>query len=84
MDINGNRLCSAGKDSICVDLDGKIYKCHGCIFSDDKDSHYINNIRYWLLIIILYLYVCLYIINNITIVKLNIITNSNGISYLHL
>lgn len=44
MDINGNRLCSAGKDSICVDLDGKIYKCHGCIFSDDKDSHYINNI----------------------------------------
>lgn len=39
------KSCSAGMHSICVNYDGNIYKCHGVIFSDDIDLHYINNIR---------------------------------------
>lgn len=43
--IYDNKSCDAGMQAICVDVDGKIYKCHGVIYNDIKDPHFINNIR---------------------------------------
>ena len=40
----GRAICSAGKDLTVVDLDGKVYKCHGCLYSDDKKDHLITSI----------------------------------------
>jgi len=31
-------LCSAGKKIACVNIDGSVYFCHGCIYSSKKDD----------------------------------------------
>lgn len=36
--------CTAGKHSFAIDIDGKIYACHGCLYSHDKNIHYITSI----------------------------------------
>jgi radical SAM protein with 4Fe4S-binding SPASM domain len=43
--FNRNRSkCTAGKHSFAIDIDGKIYACHGCLYSQDKKLHYITSI----------------------------------------
>lgn len=37
-------LCYAGKTFFCVDIDGKIYTCHGSIFAKDKTDHLLGSI----------------------------------------
>ncbi len=37
--FSSNKLfCSAGKKMLAVDIDGKMYYCHGCIYSDRADE----------------------------------------------
>ena len=40
----GRQLCTAGNGYICIDLDGKIYPCHGAVFLKNKEEHLIGNI----------------------------------------
>ncbi len=43
--FNRNRAkCTAGKHSFAIDIDGQIYTCHGCLYSDDKKLHKISDI----------------------------------------
>lgn len=42
--IPNKRLCSAGMDMAAVDVDNKIYSCHGCLYSDNKKQHYITSL----------------------------------------
>jgi radical SAM protein with 4Fe4S-binding SPASM domain len=42
--IKNRALCSAGKDQIAIDIDGKVYTCHACLY-DDKEKHYISDIE---------------------------------------
>lgn len=39
-----NVLCGAGKDMCAIDTDGKIYDCHGCFYSDNKEAHRFTDI----------------------------------------
>lgn len=39
-------LCSAGRDLISIDTDGIIYKCHGCIYDENKEEHIITNLQH--------------------------------------
>jgi radical SAM protein with 4Fe4S-binding SPASM domain len=41
----GRAICSAGKDLTVLDLDGKVYKCHGCLYSEDKSDHFVTSIE---------------------------------------
>jgi radical SAM protein with 4Fe4S-binding SPASM domain len=42
--LRGNMsLCSAGQDFICIDYNGDIYSCHGCLYSENKKEHYFTN-----------------------------------------
>ncbi len=44
--FNQNKaICSAGKDLVVIDVDGKVYKCHGCLYTDLKNDHYITSIE---------------------------------------
>lgn len=40
---NSRAICTAGKDLIAIDCDGKIYPCHGCLY-EDKAKHILGNI----------------------------------------
>jgi radical SAM protein with 4Fe4S-binding SPASM domain len=43
--LKGNMsLCNAGQDFICIDYDGSIYSCHGCLYTENKKEHYFTNI----------------------------------------
>jgi radical SAM protein with 4Fe4S-binding SPASM domain len=43
--FNYNRaLCSAGYSLISIDIDGKLYKCHGTLYSDYKSDHFIVDV----------------------------------------
>ena len=42
---NGKAICSAGKDLTVIDLNGKVYKCHGCLYTDQKDDHLVTTIE---------------------------------------
>jgi sulfatase maturation enzyme AslB (radical SAM superfamily) len=54
----GKALCSAGRDVIAMNVLGNIYVCHGCLYSEQKDDHYITSLededfieklnKYWL------------------------------------
>lgn len=37
-------ICSAGLHMICIDINGDIYKCHGCLYSPDKKDHFVCTI----------------------------------------
>lgn len=37
-------ICSAGKQSLTIDIDGKIYLCHGCLYSSSKEELYYSSI----------------------------------------
>ena len=41
---NNKALCSAGRDMVTVDWDGKVYKCHGCLYDSEKDEHLVTNL----------------------------------------
>jgi radical SAM protein with 4Fe4S-binding SPASM domain len=44
--FNENKaLCSAGRDLICINWDGKIFKCHGSIYEDGNLDHCIGDIE---------------------------------------
>lgn len=38
-------LCSAGRDLVAIDHDGKLYKCHGVLYGKEKDKHYITKLQ---------------------------------------
>lgn len=39
-------LCSAGRDMVSIDIDGKIYKCHGCLYlEEEKKDHYVTDLK---------------------------------------
>jgi len=40
---NSRAVCTAGKDLIAIDCDGKIYPCHGCLY-EDKKEHVLGDI----------------------------------------
>jgi uncharacterized protein len=40
---NSRAVCTAGKDLIAIDCDGKIYPCHGCLY-EDKETHVLGDI----------------------------------------
>lgn len=43
--FGGNKaLCSAGRDMVTVDWDGKTYKCHGCVYDEEKESHLVSSL----------------------------------------
>jgi len=43
--LSGNRhLCTAGSGYICIDIDGKVYPCHGAVFLKNKEEHVIGDI----------------------------------------
>lgn len=43
----GKALCSAGRDMVSIDIDGKVYKCHGCLYQDEeeKKDHYVTDLK---------------------------------------
>jgi Arylsulfatase regulator (Fe-S oxidoreductase) len=36
---HNRQFCTAGDNSLCIDCDGIVYLCHGCIFSPTKNQH---------------------------------------------
>ena len=38
-------ICASGQHLIAVDTDENIFTCHGCLYGDDKDKHFIGNIN---------------------------------------
>ena len=36
--------CTAGEDLFVIDTDGKIYTCHGCLYSACKEDHYVGRL----------------------------------------
>jgi radical SAM protein with 4Fe4S-binding SPASM domain len=38
------KLCGAAKSMTCVDADGELYFCHGCMYEDSKDQLSFGNI----------------------------------------
>jgi len=44
--FNPNKaLCCAGRDMVCVNWDGNIFKCHGSMYDDKKGEHLIIDIK---------------------------------------
>lgn len=41
----GKAICSAGKDLLVIDVDGKVYKCHGCLYEENKHEHLVTSIE---------------------------------------
>ncbi len=42
---NNRALCSAGHSLLSIDIDGKVYKCHGTLYSKSKDLHYVTDVE---------------------------------------
>jgi radical SAM protein with 4Fe4S-binding SPASM domain len=42
---NNKALCSAGRDMVTVDWDGKVYKCHGCLYDSKKEDHFVTDLN---------------------------------------
>ena len=42
---NNLAICSAGLHMACIDTTGEVYKCHGCLYSDNKNDHYIGTVN---------------------------------------
>lgn len=42
---NNKAICSAGKDMVTVDWDGLVYKCHGCVYEDEKTQHKVSTLE---------------------------------------
>ena len=40
---NTKRICTAGYKYQVINYDGNIYTCHGCVYTPNKDEHYICN-----------------------------------------
>lgn len=38
-------LCSAGKDMVCINWDGNIFKCHGSLYENECGDHFICNLN---------------------------------------
>jgi uncharacterized protein len=38
-------ICIAGKDMVAIDLDGTIYKCHGCLYDCNMKDHIIGHLK---------------------------------------
>jgi len=41
----GKALCTAGRDMICINWNGNIFKCHGSVYDDDKNKHLLCNLK---------------------------------------
>jgi len=37
-------LCSAGKDMVCINWDGNVFKCHGSLYENKSGEHYVTSI----------------------------------------
>ena len=35
-------LCCAGRDMVCINWDGNIFKCHGSVYEDKSGEHYVT------------------------------------------
>jgi radical SAM protein with 4Fe4S-binding SPASM domain len=38
-------LCSAGRDLVSIGIDGIVYKCHGCIYEENRDKHIVTTLQ---------------------------------------
>jgi radical SAM protein with 4Fe4S-binding SPASM domain len=42
--FNPNRaLCSAGRDMVCINWDGNVFKCHGSLYENKSGEHYVTS-----------------------------------------
>lgn len=41
----GKALCCAGRDMVCINWDGNIFKCHGSVYEDGSGEHYITKLE---------------------------------------
>ncbi len=41
----GKAICSAGKDLVVLNVDGNVYKCHGCLYDEKKKDHFITSLN---------------------------------------
>lgn len=43
--FNPNRaLCSAGRDMVCINFDGNVFKCHGSVYEDESGEHFVTTL----------------------------------------
>lgn len=42
--IPSKKYCGCGKTMLTIDVDGKAYYCHGCIYSDEKENFQFGNL----------------------------------------
>jgi radical SAM protein with 4Fe4S-binding SPASM domain len=40
----GRALCCAGRDMVCINWDGNIFKCHGSVYEDGKGEHFLTSL----------------------------------------
>lgn len=44
--FNPNRaLCCAGRDMVCINYDGNIFKCHGSVYEDESGEHFLTDLN---------------------------------------
>ncbi len=44
--FNPNKaLCCAGRDMICINWDGNVFKCHGSVYEDESGDHFLSNLK---------------------------------------
>jgi len=43
--IPNRSLCCAGRDMVCIGIDGKVYKCHGSLYNDKSGDHIVSNLK---------------------------------------
>ena len=41
---NSKALCAAGKHIVAIDCFGKVFVCHGCFYSEDKQNHFLTEL----------------------------------------
>jgi len=37
-------ICCAGRDMVCINWDGNIFKCHGSVYENGSGDHYVTNL----------------------------------------
>lgn len=44
--FNPNRaICSAGRDMVCINYDGNVFKCHGSVYEDESGDHFLTTLE---------------------------------------
>jgi radical SAM protein with 4Fe4S-binding SPASM domain len=38
-------LCCAGRDMVCLNWDGNVFKCHGAVYEDASGDHFLTNLE---------------------------------------